>query len=171
MCVRVVHPSLKGTILCGEHPSGKCSSHIVMMSLLCLIIYRTSMCLLHQAQTPQSGSDVPAASFLPAPGACITLTSLFANCPLCHTQCYLWTFVLILWNVTVSLSCFLLHPLRTNSYNSSKKTSASAQGFLPPLKSSVKKGSKGWLLSLYLWHQYRGDARHIKEYQHSSWPL
>lgn len=26
------------------------------------------MCLLHQAQTPQSGSDVPAASFLPAPG-------------------------------------------------------------------------------------------------------
>ena len=63
-----MHPSLKGTALPGEHLSGRCSSHTVMMSLLCLILYRTSMCLLHQAQTPQPGSYVPAASFLPAPG-------------------------------------------------------------------------------------------------------
>lgn len=95
-----------------------------------------------QAQTPQSGFYVPAAPFLLAPGGMYYSNQLV--CSLSLMSCS----VLSLDLCTNSLKCyslsilFFLIPLRTNSYNSSKKTSASAQGILP-LKSSVKAREQG----------------------------
>ena len=117
--VRGVHPSLKGTALfclSGAATRQMFLIHVLMMSLLCLIIYKTSMCLLHQTQTPQSGSYVPAASLLPAPGwggGYITLTSLptqslmscsISSLDLCTNslKCHILfiLFFLILWGPT-----------------------------------------------------------------------
>lgn len=129
--MRGVHPSLKGTTLfclSGAAIRQMFLIHILMMSLLCLIIYKTSMCLLHETQTLQSGSYAPVASLLPAPGWGVAHHSN----QLAYSPSLMSCSISSLDLCTNSLKrhiVFILFFLRTNSHNSSKKTCTSLRAF------------------------------------------